>query len=115
MSAPKGSIPWNAGTGKGWLDRKGYRQVRVGRRTVKLHRLIMEQYLGRQLLPSEDVHHINGNKDDNRIENLEVIDHGRHSTLSHTGRKRSPETCRRISIKARERAVRALLARIKEE
>lgn len=66
-----------------WVDAKGYIQGRVTvdgvTKRVKKHRLIMEQFLGRALLSTEDVHHINGIKTDNNISNLQVVDHGAHS------------------------------------
>ena len=58
--------------GSGSINNDGYKVICIDKKRVLEHRFVMEQKLGRKLLPKETVHHINGNKLDNTPENLEL-------------------------------------------
>ena len=97
-----GSIPWNKGKkfpefsgvnsvhwkGGRYLHTDGYIYIyspnhpnKNKDRYVFEHRLVIEQNIGRVLRKDEQVHHINGNKQDNRIENLKVVTNSEHLKL----------------------------------
>lgn len=99
MSTPKGTVPWNAGKGKGWLNaRSGYREVKVNGRNVREHRWVMERHLGRKLLPYELVHHKDGNKTNNSIDNLELVGWGEHTINHHIGSMRADQAKRTMQV-----------------
>ena len=63
----------------------------------KLHRLIYESFHKVCLLPKTIIHHIDGNKQNNCILNLEALTWGEHTILHRTGKKHSEETKLKIS------------------
>ena len=61
-----------------WLVRKPNHPFARKNGYVMRSHLVMEKFLGRYLETWENVHHINGIKDDDRIENLKIVIHKKH-------------------------------------
>jgi len=94
---PQAHIPIRDGSG---CKASGYLMFSIKKKKVLAHRLIMEQHLGRPLLPFplEIVHHINGDPLDNRIENLQLKSQSSHIKEHSAGYKDdNAKTCTRCS------------------
>ena len=85
----KNNPTWKGGT---WIDDWGYRRIRINGKYIKEHRYLMSQHLNRSLNRNEHVHHINGNKLDNRIENLIILSPSEHSSLHWDDDKRHSQS-----------------------
>lgn len=58
-----------------------YRYRTINGKRVPEHRAVVEELLGITLQNDQVVHHINGDKTDNRPENLQILDWKEHSRL----------------------------------
>ncbi|OQB17218.1 MAG: hypothetical protein BWY14_01261 [Parcubacteria group bacterium ADurb.Bin192] len=81
------------------------------RKTVSYPRMILEKHIGRELESTEDVHHKDGNVENNDVDNLEVVPHSSHCRSHATiyfGRKTSCVYCgKTIALSARQESSRA--------
>ncbi len=89
---------WKGGR---WKDLDGYVYIYYpehpnanNNKYIGEHRLVMEKALGRYLERWEYIHHKNGIKDDNRIENLEIV-----INRKHYGKIRCPHCLKEFLIK----------------
>lgn len=70
---------------------------------VMEHIVVFESESGITIPKNCCIHHLNGNKSDNRIQNLCMMTHGGHTAFHHTGTKLSEETINKIKQSKRRK------------
>ena len=85
--------------GEAKINNIGYYVISNGkfRDNKYLHRLIYEEFHKLTLLPSAIVHHKDGNKLNNSIDNLEMVSKSEHNKIHHKNKVNSPETIEKMS------------------
>lgn len=101
--AGQGHWHWRGGR---YIDGQGYRRIWTPDGYQLEHRVVMERRIGRPLAPHETVHHRNGDRLDNRPQNLELcVNVGDHSLAHHVDRDARGRFCPRTpTTRARIRA-----------
>ena len=101
------------GTRKGYYIRPdGYKIIYRNGKAIREHRYVMEQVLGRKLKETEIVHHLNGIRNDNRPENLVVIDRAKTKHETWTLYKLMQERIRKLEEE--NRRLRSEIEKLKE-
>jgi len=77
-----GKVPWNKNKRKVVINTEGYRQLWDGGKYALLHRLVWIKHKG-EIQEGFHIHHINGDKTDNRVENLQEVSNSNHGKLTH--------------------------------
>lgn len=93
----------------GTIDKQGYRVFVINGVREYEHRLVWEKYNG-EIPKGYHIHHINGNKQDNRIENLMLIDSSKHSSFHSKNNNlginsKGKEPVNKTSIEIREKII----------
>jgi hypothetical protein len=60
---------------------KQYETIQIDKKQWRKHRFVMEEFIGRSLSKNELVHHIDGNRQNNDIENLKIVTRSEHKKL----------------------------------
>jgi hypothetical protein len=85
------------------IKNKGYQETKNGyvyltpwnsksRKHYKRSRILLQLHLNKEFEAWEHVHHKDGDKTNDSIDNLELLENSEHNSLTHAGKKRKTQT-----------------------